>query len=377
MEKITLIAATKFGLEAVVKKELLALGYPQLRVSDGKVEFDTAVTAIPEANLWLRCADRVLLKMGEFRAETFDALFEQCKALPWEEWVTEDGRFTVIGKSVKSTLRSVRSCQSIIKKAVAERLKAHYKVEWLAETGPEFTIQVALLNDMATLTIDTSGVGLHKRGYRQEAGEAPLKETFAAGLVLLSDWQPGGLLIDPLCGSGTILIEAAMIARQMAPGLQREFAAEFWPAIAPNLWREARESARAAMKSGGNPPLSGTDRDARSIETAHYNAGLAGVREDVLFEQKEVRDLWIDQQHGTMIANPPYGLRLSDAQEMKQLYVALNKMFKKKRGWSVHILTADEQFPTFFTRGQPDRVRKFYNGTIKVNYYQYRGEKVG
>lgn len=375
MEKITLIATTKFGLEAVVKNELLALGFPHLRVSDGKVEFDTAVTAIPETNLWLRCADRVLLKMGEFRAETFDELFEQCKSLPWEEWVTVDGRFTVVGKSVKSTLRSVRSCQSIVKKAVVERLKAHYKVEWFAETGPEFTIQVSMLNDVATLTIDTSGVGLHKRGYRQEAGEAPLKETFAAGLVLLSDWQPGSLLIDPLCGSGTILIEAAMIARQMAPGLKREFAAEFWPAISPTLWHEARESARAVMKSGGNPPLLGTDRDSRNIETAHYNAGLAGVREDVLFEQKELRDLWIDQQVGTMIANPPYGLRLSDAQEMKQLYGVINKIFKKKRGWSVHILTADEQFPAFFTRAQPDRVRKFFNGTIKVNYYQYRGEK--
>jgi putative N6-adenine-specific DNA methylase len=377
MEKVTLIATTKFGLEAVVNNEVLALGFPQPLVSAGKVEFETAVTGIPQANLWLRCADRVLLKMGEFRAETFDELFEQGKSLAWENWITVDGRFPVIGKSVKSTLHSVRSCQSIVKKAVVERLKAHYQVEWFAETGPEFTIQVAMLNDVATLTIDTSGVGLHKRGYRQEAGEAPLKETFAAGLVLLSDWQPGDLLIDPLCGSGTILIEAALIARHIAPGLNREFAAEYWPAIAPDLWREARESARAAIKLDGNPPLSGTDRDATSIETAHYNAGLAGVREAILFEQKNIRDLWIDQQYGTMIANPPYGLRLSDPQEMKQLYGVINKIFKKKSGWSVNILTADEQFPTFFSRAQPDRVRKFYNGTIKVNYYQYRGEKSG
>ena len=227
MNKITLIATLSFGLEAVVKRELKALGFENIKASDGKVEFEATPEDIPIPNLWLRSADRVWLKIGAFPATTFDDLFEQTKALPWEEWITQNGKFTVTGKSVKSTLGSVRACQSIVKKAVVERLKEKYNTSWFEETGPEFTIQISMLRDMAQLTIDTSGSGLHRRGYRVQAGQAAIKETLAAALVQLSFWNKDRLLMDPLCGSGTILIEAAMQARNIAPGLKKDFASEY------------------------------------------------------------------------------------------------------------------------------------------------------
>jgi putative N6-adenine-specific DNA methylase len=257
MSKITLIATLSFGLEAVVKRELMNLGFENIHVSNGKVEFEATPEDIPTVNLWLRAADRVLLKMGAFPATTFDELFEQTKALPWEDWITKDGKFTVTGKSVKSTLGSVRACQSIVKKAVVERLKGKYHTAWFAETGPEFTIQVSLLRDEAQLTIDTSGSGLHKRGYRLQAGQAAIKETLAAALVLLSFWKKDRLLIDPMCGSRTILIEAAMQARNMAPGLKRHFASELWPNIPPEIWQQARKSARAAVNREGRLEIYG------------------------------------------------------------------------------------------------------------------------
>jgi putative N6-adenine-specific DNA methylase len=375
MNKITLIAILTFGLEAVVKREVEALGFENITVSDGKVEFEATPNDIPTVNLWLRSADRVLLKMGEFQAVTFDELFEQTKALPWEDWITEDGKFTVTGKSVKSTLGSVRACQSIVKKAVVERLKEQYNTEWFEETGPEFTIQVSILKDVATLTIDTSGSGLHRRGYRAHTGEAPLKETFAAALVQLSFWNKDRLLIDPMCGSGTILIEAAMMARNIAPGLNREFASEKWPAIESHVWRNARRAARKAIDLEGNLQLFGYDIDEAIIKGCKINAENAGVGDDIIFEHKDIQDLWIDKPYGIVISNPPYGIKLSDFQEMNQLYIILNKMFRKKKGWSLYILTADRKFPDYFKRSKPDRVRKLYNGPIEVNYYQYYGER--
>ncbi|MDD5189999.1 MAG: class I SAM-dependent RNA methyltransferase [Dehalococcoidales bacterium] len=375
MYEITLIATTTFGLEMVVKHELLALGFEHLKVSEGKIEFAAAFGDIPRVNLWLRCADRVLLLMGEFPAVTFEELFEKTKALPWENIITKDGKFDVDGKAVKSTLGSIRACQSIVKKAVVERLKEKYHQDWFEETGPEFTIQISMLKDVATLTIDTSGAGLHKRGYRETGGEAPLKETLAAGLVMLSFWDADRILIDPMCGSGTILIEATMIARRIAPGLHRTFAAEKWPVIAKNYWNEARLAARQAIIPLQKPQIYGYDIDAKSIETAGNNAKIAGVAEDIHFAQKDVKDLWIDKQYGIVISNPPYGVRLADFKEINEIYIALNKTFKKKLGWSVYILTADELFPNYFKRARPDRVRKLYNGNIKVNYYQYYGER--
>jgi putative N6-adenine-specific DNA methylase len=375
MNQITLIATLSFGLEAVVKRELHALGFEPTHVADGKIEFAAMPDDIPRANLWLRCADRVLLKMGEFPALTFDELFEQTQALPWEAWITEDGQFTVTGKAVKSTLGSVSACQAIVKKAVVERLKEHYHRAWFAETGPEFTIQVSMLKDVATLTIDTSGSGLNKRGYRQQVGEAAIKETLAAALVLLSVWNKGRLLIDPMCGSGTIVIEAALIGRHIAPGLRRKFASERWPAIDPEAWQQARLAARQAIDTEGSLQIFGYDIDEACIEASKVNARRAGVGGDIVFEQKDVKDLWIDKQYGIVISNPPYGIKMGEFQALNQIYISLNKTFKKKKGWSIYILTADKKFPDYFKRAQPDRVRKLYNATIEVNYYQYFGER--
>lgn len=375
MSSVTLIATAAFGLEKVVKNEILALGFENIKASDGRVEFEAALEDIPRTNLWLRSADRILLKMGEFEALTFEELFEKTKALPWEDYITEDGEFTVKGKAVKSTLGSIRACQSIVKKAVVERLKEKYNTEWFKETGPQFTIQVSMLKDVALLTIDTSGAGLHKRGYREKTVEAPLKETLAAALVLLSFWNKDRLLIDPMCGSGTILIEAAMIARNMAPGLNRRFASERWPAVGEEAWQEARLFAHNARQSDQRLQIFGYDADKTGIEACKTNARNAGVEEDIVFQQKDVKDLWIDKQYGIVISNPPYGMRMSEFREINEMYVSIHKTFRKKRGWSVYVLTADEKFPDYFKRARPDRVRKLYNGRIQVNYYQYYGER--
>ncbi|MFH2040089.1 MAG: class I SAM-dependent RNA methyltransferase [Chloroflexota bacterium] len=375
MDKLTLIATSTFGLEAVVKRELLALGFEILKTSEGKVEFTATPEEIPTPNLWLRCADRVLLKMGEFQAATFDELFEQTKALPWESWITPDGKFTVNGKSVKSTLGSISACQSIVKKAVVERLKTAYHQEWFEETGAEFIIQVALLKDVATLTIDTSGPGLTRRGYRTRTGSAALKETLASALVQLSFWEKDRLLIDPMCGSGTILIEAAMLGKNIAPGLNRAFASEEWPGIPSKAWRVARLKAYESVDKNSDLQLFGYDIDPISVDAARVNARKAGVGNDIFFEQKDVHDLWIDKQYGILISNPPYGIKVGEFKQMNDIYISLNKTFKKKTGWSVYILTADKLFPSYFKRSQPDRVRKLFNGQIEVNYYQYYGER--
>ncbi len=375
MTSITLIATTAFGLESVVKREVQALGFADVRVSEGRVEFDAALADIPRVNLWLRSADRVLVKMGAFQARTFDELFEGVRALPWEDWIIQDGRFTVLGKGVKSQLGSFRTIQSITKKAVVERLKGAYAIEWFEETGPAYTIRASVLKDVAMLTLDASGEGLHKRGYRAHTGVAPLKETLAAALVQLSFWRPDRLLIDPMCGSGTILIEAAMIGRNMAPGLHRSFASEEWPVIPVSAWYLARKEAKAAIRPAGKLRIFGYDIDGDAISGARANAKRAGVGQDIVFEQKDIRDLWIDQQYGVLISNFPYGVKLLDYKELNDIYISFNKTFKKKKGWSIYVLTADRMFPRYFKRGRPDRVRKLFNANIEVNYYQYYGER--
>ncbi|RMD52010.1 MAG: class I SAM-dependent RNA methyltransferase [Candidatus Thermofonsia bacterium] len=375
MDSVTLIATATFGLEAVVKWELQALGYDSLSVSGGRVSFPAALADIAKTNLWLRSADRVLLQMGTFTAVTFDDLFEQTKALPWEQIIPADGAFPVIGKSVKSQLSSVPTCQAIVKKAVAERLLQAHGVSILPETAGQYTIQVALTRDTAVLTIDSSGSGLHKRGYRTEAGDAPLKETLAAGLVQLSYWHPERLLIDPMCGAGTILIEAAMIGRNIAPGLRRTFAAEQWPVIPSEVWQRERETAVSLQQPDRPLRLFGYDIDPEAIAMSQRNAERAGVADAIQFAQKDVKALWIDQQYGIVITNPPYGRRLADYQTMNDIYISLNKTFRKKKGWSVYVLTADKKFPNYFKRARPNRVRKLYNGSIEVNYYQYYGDK--
>ena len=375
METITLIATAKFNLEPIVEAEIKTLGFRHISTTAGKVEFEATIDQIPTANLWLRCADRVLLKMGQFRAATFEQLFEQTKALPWEKWITPDGKFTVTANCVHSALRSARSSQSIVKKAVVTRLKESYSIDWFEETGPAYDVHVSLLNDVATLTLNTSGDGLHKRGYRHSPVTAPLKETLAAGLVMISTWQKEGLLIDPMCGSGTILIEAAMMVRNMAPGLKRSFASEEWPSIGTAIWQKARADAKEAIIPSAKPTLFGYDINKTNVKASKENAHLAGVGKDIQFARKDIQDLWIDQQFGTIISNPPYGMRIAEFSELNKIYRSLNKTFKKKKGWSLFILTADEKFPSFFNRSAPDKEVLLNNGRLRATLYHYLADK--
>lgn len=374
MGEIELIATSTFGLEAVVKRELLNLGYEDLKVENGKVTFKATEKDIPRANLWLRSADRVLLKMGEFKAITFDELFEKTKALPWDEWITEDGEFTVEGKSVDSQLFSISDCQAIVKKAVVEKMKTKYPRDWFEETGPRFTIEVSLLKDVATLTIDTSGDGLHKRGYRVDSVEAPLKETLAAALVQLSYWNKNRLLIDPFCGSGTIPIEAAMIGKNIAPGLNRNFASEGWPRVDKRYWQDARREAWDLMLLDERLNIIASDIDEKAIKTAKKNAEVIGLEEDINFIRQDVRDLKIEEEYGVIITNPPYGERIGEKKEVEKLYIDIGNKFRNLDTFSIYVLTSNEDFEKLY--GKPaSRRRKLYNGRIKVDYYQYYGPK--
>lgn len=374
MEKINLIATTAFGLEACVKREVIRLGFENVKTYDGRVEFTGTEVDIVKANLWLRFASKVLIKMGEFRATTFDDLFEGTKALPWGNWITKDGKFTVTGKSVKSTLFSVSDCQAIVKKAVVEKLKQKYHVSWFDETGPEYTIQVALLNDIATLTIDTSGGSLHKRGYRETAMVAPLKETLAAAMVDLSYWNKSRPLLDPLCGSGTIPIEAALIARNVAPGIHRRFASEEWPQIAPQIWKQARVAAYQAIDYDVMPQIYGSDIDPEAIAVAKENAEKAGVDDCITFEVRPAQEAKLIGDYGCIITNPPYGERIGELKEVEELYRSLGKLLKQNETWGAYVITSMEYFESLFGR-KADAKRKIFNGRIKTDYYQFFGPK--
>lgn len=374
MRKIELIATSTFGLEAVVKREVQNLGYDDITVENGKVNFTADLRAIPKANLWLRTADRVLLKMGEFKALSFDELFERTKSLPWEEWITKDAEFTVVGKSINSKLYSVPDCQSIVKKAVVEKLKTKYDTEWFQETGPRYTIQVAILKDVATLTIDTSGGGLHKRGYRETALEAPLKETLAAAMIQLSFWNKERSLVDPFCGSGTIPIEAALIGKNIAPGLQRSFASENWPQIGEELWKEERVNALKAINQDVNLKIYASDIDEKAIKVAENNAFEAGVDDCISFEVRDMGKLDIRDEYGVIICNPPYGERLGDERQVSQLYSVMGRKFNRLNTWSKYILTSFEDFEKYYNK-MADKKRKLYNGRLKVEYYQYFGPR--
>lgn len=374
MEQIELIATSTFGLEAVVKRELINLGYDDLVVENGKVTFIGTERDIPKTNLWLRTADRVLLKMGEFKATSFDELFEKTKALPWDKWITEDGEFTVEGKSIDSKLFSVPDCQAIVKKAVVEKLKTKYDKEWFEEIGAKYTIEVSLLKDVATLTIDTSGEGLHRRGYRVRSVKAPLKETLAAGLVQLSFWNHERLLVDPFCGSGTIPIEAAMIGKNIAPGLQRNFASERWSRVKEEYWKEAKIEARRAIVQDREFNIIASDIDKEAIIAAERNAFEIGVDDCIQFINKDVLDYDLKERYGVIISNPPYGEKMGETKEVEKLYTQLGKKFKKLDTWSIYILTSNERFEKLYEK-EADRRRKLYNGRIKVDYYQYYGPK--
>lgn len=348
MAGIELIATATFGLEAVVAREVRELGYNDVAVENGRVTFKCDLQAIPRANLWLRSADRVLVKMGEFPALSFDELFEKTKALNWLEWLPENAQFPVEGKSIRSKLSSVPDCQAIVKKSVVEKMKQRYKKVWFEETGPRYTIEVALLKDIATLTIDTSGAGLHKRGYRKLTGTAPLKETLAAALVSLSRWQPDRTLIDPMCGTGTIPIEAALQGLNLAPGRQREFASEKWPVIPAGLWHKARQEAEDLACTQKKLKIRGTDIDKEALNMARYHARLAGVEEYIHWQQAPFDELRSRQKYGYIICNPPYGERLEDSLSVERLYRKMGFVFKGLDTWSFYVLTAHRGFEKFF-----------------------------
>lgn len=374
--KLELIATATFGLEAVVKREIEALGYKILKSEDAKITYLGDERAIVRSNLWLRCADRVLLKMGEFKAMEFEELFQQTKALPWEEWIVPDGKFTVTGSSVKSKLHSVPACQSIVKKAIVSRLSDVYGMEQFPETGAEYTVKATLLKDRVTLTIDTSGTGLHKRGYRVQPTVAPIKETLAAAMVNLSFWRAGRILIDPCCGSGTIPIEAAMIERNIAPGLSRSFASEGWTAIKPELWKEERKAAFEAIDNDVELEIYAYDIDKNAVEAARENAIEAGVDDCIVFKHMDMQNMDANgREGGIVITNPPYGERIGEKEEIEKIYAKYSEFFKENPTWSLFMITSDKEAEAK-TFGRPaDRRRKLYNGNLEVCYYQFHGEK--
>ena len=374
MSRVDLIATATFGLEAIVGREIKELGFDDVKVENSRVTYSADHMGICRSNLWLRSADRVLIKVGEFPAFSFEELFEQTKALPWSDWLPVNAKFPVEGKSVHSKLFSVPDCQAIVKKAIVEQMKRCYKKEWFDETGPLYRIEVALLKDMVTLTIDTSGPGLHKRGYRKLSGAAPLKETLAAAMINLSFWRPNRILIDPFCGTGTIPIEAAMIGLNIAPGHARHFAAEDWPQIPKAAWKKAREEAKDMVRRELKLRIMGNDIDEQAIRMARHHVKLAGVEEQIHLQTQPVSMLRNRHKYGCIICNPPYGERIGEESEVEQLYHQMRSVFGALETWSSYILTAYPNFESVYGR-RADRKRKLYNGRLECQYYQYYGPR--
>jgi len=372
--EVELVLPAAFGLEAVVVRELKRLGYPDSQVDNGRVTLMADPAAICRLNLQLRTAERVLLKLGEFEATDFGVLFDRTTALPWCRWIPEDAAFPVRGKSVRSQLSHLPSCQSIIKKAVVENLSRAYGRSRFEETGPTCAVEFSLLKNQVTLTLDTTGPGLHKRGYRTWTGPAPLKETLAAGLVQLSFWNPDRPFGDPFCGTGTIPIEAAMIGRNIPPGLHRSFPAEQWPAIDGRHWQRAREEAQDAIKPPLPTPLSASDIDPRSVEAARRHAEQTGVGGDIRFETRPVSEFTFRRKFGCIICNPPYGERSGDSNDVENVYREMHTAFSRLQEWSFFVLTSHPRFETLFER-RADRKRKLYNGRIECTYYQFHGPR--
>ncbi len=386
------IAATAFGLEAVVRREIEQLGYPVLSTEDGRVTFQGHEDAMAKANLWLRSAERVLLKMGSFSAPTFEDLFQQVKGIPWEELIPVDGKIIVDARSVKSTLTSVPAIQSVAAKAVYARLGDFYGMETLPEDGALYPIRVSIRKDQALVTVDTTGEGLHKRGYRTHDVAAPLRETMAAALIQLSFYKKDRILIDLCCGSGTIPIEAALWARNIAPGLKRPFLAEEWDLAKPQVWEKARQEAREAIdedlsgfKSKKQPgeaqedspkslQITGIDIDPKAIEAAKANALAAGVAEDISFSTMDMANLQPQGENGVFLFNPPYGERIGDAQALMHIYKTIATLREDHPDWSFFFITTDKTIEE--TLGEKaNRRRKLYNGRLEACYYQYHGTK--
>lgn len=374
MSRFQLIATTAFGLEAVVSRELKELGYTDQQVLDGRVKFMGDELAICRCNLWLRAADRLLVQVGSFEALDFEMLFDQVKALPWAQWLTADAKFPISGKSVRSQLHNEPSIQSVTKKAIVESLKGPYQRHWFDENGPEYPVEVSILKDWVTLSIDTSGAGLHKRGYRPEVAAAPLRETTAAALVLLSYWNRERPFLDPFCGSGTIPIEAAMIARNRAPGANRAFQCEQWGQITREHWKQAREEVRDKMLPKPRYALQASDIDGKVLRLARKNALEAGVADDIDFKQMDVLELKTTREYGCVITNPPYGERLGDDESAAAIYDDMADAFAPLTTWSIYVLTSHPGFERFFRR-KADRRRKLYAGRLECHYFQYYGPR--
>lgn len=367
-----LIATTSFGLEAIVARELKSLGYEDQTIADGRITFQGDMQAICRTNLWLRSADRIFLKVGSFTATDFGQLFDQTKAIKWSDILPQNAIFPVRGRSVRSQLHSVPDAQSIIKKAIVEQMKEAYHVDWFDEEGASYAVEFSILKDEVTLAIDTSGKGLNKRGYRTLNSEAPLKETLAAALIQLSYWNRERPFVDPFCGSGTIPIEAALIARNIAPGIHRTFAADHWKMIDATEWDNAREEAKDLQKEKPDYQLIGTDIDRSVIKTARYHAQQAGVFDDIYFEQKPIEEFSNKRKYGCIICNPPYGERSGTDEQAKEIYRMMGEKFNPLETWSKYILTSHDAFEKQMKK-KADRRRKLYNGNLACTYFQYQG----
>ena len=376
MKTFELIAPCHFGLEAVLKKEILDLGYEISLVEDGRVTFIGDDEAICRANVFLRTAERVLLKAGSFKAETFEELFQGTRNIPWEDFIPEDGKFWVAkASSIKSKLFSPSDIQSIMKKAMVERMKKAYGIEWFPESGASFPLRVFLHKDTVTVALDTTGESLHKRGYRTLTSKAPITETLAAALIMLTPWKSDRILVDPFCGSGTFPIEAAMIAANMAPGMNRSFLSESWTNLIPKkCWYDAIDEATEMVDDTVKVDIQGYDIDGEVIKAARENAERAGVDHMIHFQERPVAQLSHPKKYGFIITNPPYGERIEEKKNLPALYKTIGERFKALDSWSMYLITAYEDAERYIGR-KADKNRKIYNGMMKTYYYQFMGPK--
>ncbi len=376
MRRYELIAPCHFGMEAVLKKEIIELGYDVSEVADGRITFLGDGEALCRANVFLRTAERVLIKIGRFTAETYEELFQGTKALPWEEYIPRDGRFWITkAASVKSKLFSPSDIQRIMKKAMVERMKEHYGLERFPEDGESFPVRVFLLKDEVTVGLDTTGESLHKRGYRKLTAKAPIAENLAAAMILLTPWHRDRILVDPFCGSGTIPIEAAMMAANMAPGMKRSFTAQSWPhVVGRSVWQDTLEEARELVDLSVETDIQGYDMDDAMVSIARENAKLAGVEKLIHFQRREVAQLSHPKKYGFIITNPPYGERLEEKEALPALYQTIGRRFRSLDDWSLYLITSYEQAERDIGR-KADKNRKIYNGMMKTYYYQFLGPK--
>ncbi len=376
MSRYEYLAPCHFGLESVLKKEIFDLGYEIKQVEDGRVIFEGDESAVSRANIFLRTTERVLLKIDKFKAESFDELFEKTKAIPWENYIPANGKFWVAkATSIKSKIFSPSDIQSIMKKAIVERLKKVYKIEWFPEDGNEYPIRITFMKDEITIGIDTSGESLHKRGYRKLASKAPITETLAAALIMLTPWNKDRILVDPFCGSGTIPIEAAMIGANIAPGMNRSFLSENWTDLIPKkVWYAAIEEANDVKLNSVDMTIQGYDIDGEIVKAARQNAVLADVDQYIHFQQRSVSDLSHNKKYGFIITNPPYGERLEEKESLPALYKEIGRTFNALDAWSCFIITGYEDAQKYIGR-KADKNRKIYNGMIKAYFYQFMGPK--